>query len=156
MIARRDIGVGLISLLGGVGLLSGLLYYIGGSEAFEPLISLGSRISRQAGVTASPTPFVGTADTTADPSNRNRPSTAPDRQTPRPLAKPDASGTSLRVKLNNLTLHRCPGYECETVTSLPLGTKVVLLGDRDASPGEEWCRVRAGKTEGWVSRYYLE
>ena len=155
MVGKREIAIGLFSLMGGAGLLSGLLYYIGGSEALRPVTGLGSRIGRPVDAT---TTSPASRTTEADPtlSGPGRPSDDPSPRSAPPATTVNTSGTPLRVKLNNLTLHRCPGYECETVASLPFGTQVVLLGDRDASPGEEWCRVRAGKFEGWVSRYYLE
>jgi hypothetical protein len=72
------------------------------------------------------------------------------------VAPAAGSGQVLRVRQNNLSMHKCPGYECQSIGTLAIGTKVTLLGDRDTSTGEEWCRVRAGTREGWVGRYYLE
>jgi len=156
MVGRREIAIGLFSLMGGAGLLSGALYYLGGSEALKPVTSIGSGIGRQIGIAPTPTPNPRPLGSDPDFSSTRGSSNDPNPRTTPPARNLNATGTPLRVKLNNLTLHRCPGYECETVTSLPFGTQVILLGERDSSPGEEWCRVRAGKSEGWVSRYYLE
>lgn len=161
---RRDLGIGLGGLLAGFGLVSGLFYYSGGKQAFNPVTSLGERLSPSAAVT--PTPTETTNAGTGAEYLAGRPVSSP---SPTASLKPGAAkaagntgftgevrGATLQVKSNNLTMHKCPGYECETVISLPLGTRVTLLGERDNSQGEEWCRVRAGNREGWVSRYFLE
>jgi hypothetical protein len=148
---RRDIGIGLGGLLTGLALVSGLLYYAGGWEAFSPVTNKGNQMAEKVGIRMP-------ASTDAEPEPSLRVTEIPkSTASPGASANPSTGGTAiLRVKLNNLTMHRCPGYECEKIATLPIGTKVVLLGERDLSPGEEWCRVRVGKSQGWVSRYYLE
>ena len=155
MIDRRDIGVGLVSLIGGLGLISGLLYYSGGSSALNPVFDIWPGLARRIGLAVPPAPLSRPGENSAVATSPGEAVGQPVRPQPAP-AGAAATGVALRVKLNNLTLHRCPGYDCETIASLPLGATVTLLGERDGSPGEEWCRVRAGTREGWVSRYYLE
>ena len=167
---RRDVTIGLGGLLAGFGIVSGLFYYGGGKQAFTPVSNVGDRLAQQTGLKTpgATAPAAGKesgmvwgeADATT-----GRPVVSP---TPKPTAGPktaaagsqgfigERGGTTLQVKLNNLTLHKCPGFDCETIASLPLGSRVLLLGERDNSQGEEWCRVRVGTREGWVSRYFLE
>lgn len=141
---KRDLGIGFGGLLTGLALVGGLLYYTGGWEAFSPVTSKGSEVAEKIGIRI--------PETRPAPRVTERPTSAP---TPSPGPAKGSTG-SMRVKLNNLTLHRCPGYDCEKIMALPMGAKVLLLGERDFTTGEEWCRVRTGSTEGWVSRYYLE
>lgn len=146
---KRDLGVGLGGLLTGLALLGGLLYYTGGWKAFDPVTNKGSQMAEKVGIKM---PTEGEPQPT--PRGAETPRTAP--SLPGASTSPNRGAGILRVKLNNLTMHRCPGYDCEKLATLPSGTKVVLLGDLDSAPGEVWCRVRVGTTEGWVSRYYLE
>lgn len=143
---KRDLGIGLGGLLTGLVLVSGLFYYVGGWKAFEPVTSKGSEVAEKVGIK-----IPDNANVQPTPRMAESP-----KSTPTPSGLPARGTSTLRVKLNNLTMHRCPGYDCDKITSLPLGAKVVLLGERDSSPGEEWCKVRVGAYEGWVSRYYLE
>lgn len=163
MLERRDFGVGATGLGLGLVLILGLFYYLGGRPALYPLISMGEKMAGRAGISVTPTPddqvpvdsvtggTVGSGGYTGS-RGPGQPSTAGGVK----VAPAAGSGQVLRVRQNNLSMHKCPGYECQSIGTLAIGTKVTLLGDRDTSTGEEWCRVRAGTREGWVSRYYLE
>jgi hypothetical protein len=161
---RRDLGIALGGLVAGFGLVSGLFYYNGGKQVINPLANFGERLTPSAAV--SPTPVETTSAGGGAEYLAGRPGASP---SPAASLKPGAArsaansgftgevrGATLQVKSNKLTMHKCPGYDCETVTSLPIGTRVILLGESDNSQGEEWCRVRSGNREGWVSRYFLE
>ncbi len=64
--------------------------------------------------------------------------------------------SNLRVKVDNLTLRSCAGFDCSSLTTLPRGTTVSLLGERQFAHDQEWVKIRVGSQEGWVSRYFLE
>lgn len=167
---RRDVTIGLGGLLAGFGIVSGLFYYGGGKQAFKPVSNAGDRLAEQTGLKSPGATDAGLGRESGmvwgEPgATAGQPVVSP---TPKPTSSPktapagnqgfigERGGTILQVKLNNLTLHKCPGFDCETITSLPIGSRVLLLGERDNSQGEEWCRVRVGTREGWVSRYFLE
>jgi len=156
MIGGRSIGIVILVLVGAAVILSGVAYYQGGDSAFGSIRELGARIASRVGGSSRARPAGNEGEYDPGIPAREGSVTDQDPQASTTATTSASSGTVLRVKLNKLTVHRCPGYDCEILSSLPLGTKVVLLGDRDGSLGEEWCRVRAGKVEGWVSRYYLE
>ena len=119
--------LGVLAIIGG-------LYYSGGPPALGPITGIFDKIGSTASNSrqATPTPQPG------QPSN------------------PAAGEQTLRVRLNCLSIHKCAGYECETIATLPLGARVTLLGQCNSSTGEEWCKIRSSNGEGWVSRYYLE
>jgi len=163
MLERRDFGVGATGLGLGLVLILGLFYYLGGRPALYPLIHMGEKIAGRAGISVTPTPdgqvpvdsvtggTVGSGGYSGSRSEGQSPAAGGVKAVPAV-----GSGQVLRVRQNNLSMHKCPGYECQSIGTLAIGTKVTLLGDRDTSTGEEWCRVRAGTREGWVGRYYLE
>lgn len=159
MLERRDFGIGATGLGLGLILILGLFYYLGGRPALYPLISMGEKLAGRTGIDVTPTPDSQPPVTDSVPGgytgtvNDSRPATSGVK----PVTPRVVSGSQvLRVRQNNLSIHKCPGYECQSLGTLAIGTKVTLLGDRDTSTGEEWCRVRVGNREGWVSRYYLE
>lgn len=177
---QRDWTIFLSGLGVGVVLILGSLYYIGGKSALLPITGLGDRLIERSGLKlkrSRGTDLAGSelssssgsgVDDNLQASAFDPPSSASSASSPSsvrpatPQSSPaeskgnGASGLSMRVRINNLTIHKCAGYECASIATLPLGASVTLLGDCDTSTGEEWCRVRAAKIEGWVSRYYLE
>lgn len=132
---QRDLGLIVVGFILGVISIIAFFYYRGGPPALGPISGLFDSAGQSSGDRRqTPTPVPGA---------------------PAQGAQPGGSQT-MRVKLNGLSVHKCPGYECETVATLPLGAQVSLLGQCNTSAGEEWCRIRSGNGEGWVSRYYLE
>ena len=138
----RDFGLVFVGIIVGIIMLLFLFWYRGGRPALSPMTSLFDRFT---GGSVTPTPTPGRPGQGLEPT---RP--------PATGGGGGGGGQIMRVKLNNLSMHRCPGYDCETVATLPLGSQVIMTGERDASVGEEWVKIRAGSREGWVSRYYLE
>jgi hypothetical protein len=119
MIGGRSIGIVILVLVGAAVILSGVAYYQGGDSAFGSIRELGLELQvawvevhgpgRQAMKVSTIREFrLGRVQLLTRIHKRRR-------QQP-PSA---SSGTVLRVKLNKLTVHRCPGYDCEISPDSP-------------------------------------
>ncbi len=119
---RRDIGIGLGGLLAGFGLVSGLVYYNGGKQTYNPVASLAEQLTPSAAVTPTPAATTGFGSGTETEYLAGRPGSSP---SPAASLKPGAAkaagnsgftgevrGATLHVKSSNLTMHKCAGYEC--------------------------------------------
>jgi hypothetical protein len=62
------------------------------------------------------------------------------------------TGITGRVTINGLRLRSAPNYVSPTITSLPLGTEVAVLG-RNAA--RTFVKVNCNGTVGWLSAYYV-
>ncbi|MBK9315884.1 MAG: SH3 domain-containing protein [Acidobacteria bacterium] len=137
----RDFGLVLLGFLLGVVLLVGLMWYRGGSS--DSGISTITNILDFRRKTPESNQNVGPNGGLITP------------QQPIQQATPFRAST-LRVKVDNLTLRSCAGFDCSSLTTLPRGATVSLLGERQFAHDQEWVKVRIGSQEGWVSRYFLE
>lgn len=134
----RDVGLVVLGIFLGVVMLVGLMWYRGGSS--DSGISTITSILDFRRKTPAETSQSGGIITTQQPIQQATPFRA----------------SSLRVKVDNLTLRSCPGFDCSSLTTLPRGATVNLLGERQFAHDQEWVKVRVGSQEGWVSRYFLE
>ncbi|MBK8316359.1 MAG: SH3 domain-containing protein [Acidobacteria bacterium] len=130
----RDFGQILLGFFLGIVVIMLLLYYRGGSGSLIPITSMFDRY-------------------------RSSPATNPPPTTSRGRIEEGSvipGARALRVKVDNLNLRTCPGFDCQPVATLPRGIAVTDLGQREFSSGQEWFKIRVGNYEGWVIRYYLE
>lgn len=134
----RDFGLTLLGIILGIFMILLTFYYRGGPSSLTPITSIFDRSRGQS---------------TTPPSQPPRGSSGSGR-IEEGSAIPGAK--SLRVKVENLNLRTCPGFDCQPVATLPLGMPVTDLGQREFAYGLEWYKVRAERYEGWVVRYYLE
>lgn len=138
----RDVGQVFLGFILGVAVVMGLLWYRGGGTSGPGFTSITSLFGYKAG------------------SNNNA-------ETRDPILDVTPSGPSvqvtpylpsqLRVKVDNLTLRSCAGFDCSVIATLPRGQTVRVLNNQTTFAQDlEWVRVSVGSREGWVSRYFLE
>ena len=149
MLTKRDLLASLAGTVAGPILLLGLAYFVGGKEILGPLNQAADQmlewIHRER--KAPPQPTGSAAPVVAD-----QRSTLPPQE---PV--PDGSAdVTMWTKVMNLQLLACPRTECATIASIPVGEKVLMLGNRAGDGATEWSQIRFERHEGWVARHDLE